>query len=79
MRCPWCQATLEISVQPRIIAEVLNLRDKQPVSARMNQPENDLPESSIVLEHASIDQKRLASNGKQGIRVVGYLYQEEKG
>lgn len=47
MRCPWCQATLEVNIQPKIVTEVIKLANGEPYK-----PENKEPKPQILAESA---------------------------
>lgn len=75
LRCPWCQATLEIHIQPKIVTEVVKLGNGEPYKA----PTGPAPteRTAPILDESGLE--GLFDRPKaQGFRLVGYLYPEQK-
>ncbi len=71
IRCPWCQATLEINIQPKIVTEVVKIGN--------GQSHPTTTEEAIVVKPETAQPEELFSTPKNsGFRLVGYLYPEKR-
>lgn len=70
IRCPWCQATLEINVQPKIITEVIKLGN----GTNSGDFEIRTPQSSEKREF----EKLFEHSQTHAYRLIGYLYPEKR-
>lgn len=93
IKCPWCQATLQINVQPKIVTEVVKLANgdtpKQAEKPKIGEELDDIFEglySKPEPMNTQPTQKReehlkpgipYKLNGK-GIKFVGYLYPDDQ-
>ena len=68
IRCPWCQATLAITIMPKIIAEVIKL-DHEDV----RQAESGFGDGKLGSNKETVH----ASDAVPGFKVVGYMYPAE--
>lgn len=75
MRCPWCQATLEIHVQPKIITEVVKLGNGESLKPPGT---GNLEEDSLSLQTPEEIEGLFGRSKAQGFRLVGYLYPEKR-
>lgn len=77
MRCPWCQATLEINVKPKIITEVIKLANGEPVIRPA--PSGQAVASSPNQASFGLNQITDGNNQpeKPRFKLVGYLYPDD--
>jgi len=68
MRCPWCQATLEINIQPRILTELIRPGSKKTEET----PLAKLDESGEFTETEGLKE------APKTYRLVGHVYPESK-
>jgi len=80
IKCPWCQAVLRITVQPKITAEIItgveaqNLNDSYDPFEHQPLPD-EMFESTQGTQH-SADQSTAIP--KSGMKVTGYLYPDKQ-
>lgn len=82
IRCPWCQATLEINIQPRIVTEVIKIGNGDPAAMAARGEAVDRPAQIPHFEaqhNATGKPEELFAKPKgAGFRLVGYLYPEQR-
>ena len=66
IRCPWCQATLQVNIQTRITTEVVKIGGMDPAK-EFGKPENPNPSGDYF------------DGGDKPIKLTGYLYPEGSG
>lgn len=77
MRCPWCQATVEVSIQPRINVRAIKAGQPRFASASPQQPYAAFQKKageeigSIGLE---FDAAENPTSKDKGMKIVGYIY-----
>lgn len=83
IRCPWCQATLQINIQPKIVTEVIKLGNgdipKQEIKQEQTQ-RFDFPQEmaeSINYKPLLTDKPKTMVPLANGMKLVGYLFAEE--
>jgi phage FluMu protein Com len=69
IRCPWCQTNIEISIQPKIMTRAVK-------SSSVDQ--TAYVDSSPIAKNQSVEGRRDSRVTDGGMRIVGYLYPEEK-
>ena len=86
MRCAWCQSTLEINVQPKIVTEVIKLANGDSVreiyenghkihyETQKTVPIPTKASGQLPLSNGELDVKDI---NQRGFRIVGYFYPEE--
>lgn len=72
IRCPWCQATLQINVQPKIITEVVKLAngDTDKFGEKKDNPNN----TGLTQIYPEADD----ANKSKPMRLTGYLYMDKE-
>jgi len=82
IRCPWCQSTLQINIQPKIVTEVIKLgngngdgKSTEPIP-NLKEGEKDIARMFYSDEQAQQGNSQSA-NSKGSMKLVGYLYPEE--
>lgn len=81
IRCPWCQATLEINIQPKIVTEVIKLGNGdtyKPPEAAYGSPSRPQTNEEIAIDATGGPEELFARPKTAGFRLVGYLYPEQK-
>ncbi len=80
IKCPWCQVIIQIIVQPKITAELVNAQEPPHHNTNFNSfSPNDLksdPEEAEEFENYKHPSQ--ANIPQSGMKVVGYLYPEKK-
>jgi len=77
MRCPWCQATLEINVKPKIITEVIKLANGDPYRPTPNQ--GTQPPIAFGKEPIrGLGGETAQPQEGPRFKLVGYLYQDDE-
>lgn len=87
IKCPWCQATLQINIQPRIVTEVVKLANgDSPKPAEKPQIGEELDDIFAGLYST---QEPMQQNNEpikpgipyklkgKGVKFVGFLYPDE--
>lgn len=79
IKCPWCQAVLRITVQPKITAEILNGEEARHLQDSFNPFANQSSNEPINSEFENFeDSSEKSGIPPSGMKVVGYLYPDKQ-
>lgn len=81
IKCPWCQAVIRITVQPKIVAEVVIGTDAQHMQDTIN-PYGHSQTHDMLFDPETASLKDLDESlpqiPKDGMRISGYLYPDKR-
>lgn len=72
MRCSWCQTTLDVHVQPRVVVQ-----QSAPDSAISNFGHDKNSHDQNGLNETEMAPLAKTASGLPGLKLIGYLYSED--